>query len=202
MSGPTATQTELQQEQINAYQQAADLTAKQYSQQESIYGPMVSQFQSIFAKGPSQTGFSTGEESDLNARAVEGTAENYSQAAKAAGEQEAAEGGGTNVLPTGGQQEQRANIAESAAREESEQESQIKQADYTQGYDEWEKAGSGLQAIASGTDPLGYEGAETGAGSAAGTTANQIASEDDSWLNATIGAVGEVGGGLAGNPKI
>jgi hypothetical protein len=197
MSGPTAQQTELGNEQIQAYQQAQQLTQEQYADQQEIYGPLTKQFQSIFDKGPDQQGFSASEEQGLNAQAVEGTAENYSQAAKAVGEQTAAEGGGTNPLPTGAQTQLKEEVATSAASNESAQENQIQQADYTQGYNEWENAGAGLQSIAAGENPLGYEGAETGAGSAASTTAGQIASEDDSWINAAIGGASSLAGSVA-----
>jgi hypothetical protein len=198
MSGPTAQQTELGDAQLQAYQQAAQLTQEQYTNQQAIFAPLVSQFQSIYAKGPGQQGFSPEENEELNATAEEGTAENYGDAARAVGESEAAEGGGTNPLPTGASSAIQSNIATSAAKEESQQESQIESADYSQGYNEWENAGQGLETIASGENPLGYESNETSSGSAASTTAGQIASEDDSWLNATIGAVGSAAGMASG----
>jgi hypothetical protein len=196
MSGPTAQQTELGDAQLEAYKQAAQLTQQQYANQQAIYGPMATQFESIYAKGPGQEGFSAPEVQDLDAQAVEGTAENYEAAEKAVGESTAAEGGGTNPLPTGAQTELKEQTAQSAAEEESRQESQIKSADYSQGYNEWEQAGQGLQSIAAGENPLGYESNETSSGTAAGTTASQIASEDDSWLNAAIGAGGSIAGSV------
>lgn len=198
MSGPTAQQTELGDAQLAAYQQATQLTQEQYANQQAIFAPLVSQFQSIYAKGPGQKGFSDEETSELNAQAEEGTAENYGNAARAVGETMASRGGGTNPLPGGAQEAIQSNIATSAAQEESQQESQIQQADYSQGYNEWENAGQGLETIAAGENPLGYESNETSSGSAAGTTASQIASEDDSWLNATIGAVGSAAGMASG----
>lgn len=201
MSGPTAQQTELGDAQLSAYQQAAQLTQEQYANQQAIFAPLVSQFQSIYAKGPGQQGFSAEEDSELNAQAEEGTAENYGNAARAVGETTAARGGGTNPLPTGASSAIQSNIATSAAQEESQQESQINAANYGQGYNEWENAGQGLESIAAGENPLGYESNETSSGSAASTTAGQIASEDDSWLNATLGAAGSIGGAVVGeNP--
>ena len=197
MSGPTQQQQTLGNEQIQAYQQASALTAAQYANQQAIYGPMTAQFQSIFAKGPNQQGFSASEEQGLNAQAVEGTAQNYSQAAKAVGEQTAAEGGGTNPMPTGAQTQLKEEVATSAANNESSQENQIQQANYAQGYNEWQNAGAGLESIAAGENPLGYESAESGAGSAASTTAGQIASEDDSWINAAIGGASSLAGSVA-----
>jgi hypothetical protein len=198
MSGPTAQQTELGDAQIAAYQQAATLTQQQYANQQAIYGPMVNQFSSIYAKGPNQKGFSDEETADLNAQAEEGTAENYGSAARAVGESEAAQGGGTNPLPSGAQEAVQSGVATSAAQEESRQESQIESADYSQGYNEWENAGQGLEAIAAGENPLGYQSNQTSAGSAAASTAAQIASEDNSWINATIGAVGSAAGMASG----
>jgi hypothetical protein len=190
-------QTQLGQEQLAAYQTAQQMTAQEYANQQSIYGPMEKQFQSIFALGPNQKGFSTEEENTLDSQAVAGTAQNYSEAARAVGEETAGEGGGTNPLPTGAEEELKGEVATSAAREESQQETQIQEADYQQGYNEWLNAGSGLESIAAGQNPLGYENAATGAGSAAGTTEQQIANEDNSWINAALGAAGTVGAGWA-----
>jgi hypothetical protein len=194
MCGATAQQTEIGDEQIAAYKQAQDLTSKQYANQQAIYGPLATQFQSIFAKGPNQTGFSTPELNSLNAQAVEGTATNYSQAAKSVNESLAAEGGGDNPLPSGGQIQLKQQVANSAAQEQSSEENTINAANYSQGYNEWQNAAGGLQSIAAGENPLGYEGAATSSGSAASDTANQIASQQNSWINAAIGAGGTIGG--------
>lgn len=193
MCGATGAQTELQGDQLAAYTQAMQMTQEEYGDQQAIYGPMSAQFKSILAKGPNQEGFSAGETEDLNAQAEEGTAENYKGAAKAVGESEAAEGGGNIAMPTGAQEEEKANIATAAAGQESSEENQIKQADYNQGEQEWQQAAGGLETIAAGENPEGYENAATGAGSAAGTTANQIASENNSWISAITGAAGAIG---------
>jgi hypothetical protein len=198
MSGPTEQQTELGDAQLAAYKQANELTQQQYANQQAIFGPMVKQFSSIFAKGPGQKGFSDEETADLNAQAVEGTAENYGNAARAVGETMASRGGGTNPLPAGADSAVQAGIATSAAQEESRQEHQINSANYAQGYDEWEKAGAGLGAIATGEDPLGYESGATSSGSTAEKTASDIASEDDSWINAALGAGGALGAAAIG----
>lgn len=194
MCGASAEQNQLASEEATAYQQATQMTAQQYASQQAIYAPMTAQFDSIFAKGPNQQGFSAGETADLNAQAVQGTAANYSQAAKAVGEQTAAEGGGTNPLPTGAQTELKQEVANSAASNESNEESSIKQASYQQGYNEWSAAGAGLEGIATGEDPLGYENAETSAGSSANSEANAIEEANNSWINAAVGAAGSIGG--------
>src|SRR5271154_886341 len=140
MCGPTPQQVELQDEQISAYQQAQQLTQEQYSNYEAIAGPLTQQFQSIFNQGPNQKGFSAEEDATLNAQSVEGTAENYAGAAKAVNESQAAEGGGNNPLPTGAQSELKQELAQSAAGEESKEETGIQEADYAQGYQEWQNS--------------------------------------------------------------
>ena len=197
MCGPTAAQTELTNEETAAYQSAQDMTAKQYANQQAIYAPLKGQFESIFAKGPNQKGFSAEEEQGLNAQAVEGTAENYKAAATAVNEHLGAEGGGTNPLPSGAQVQLQEQTAESAAQEESRQETEIQQADYSQGEAEWARAGGGLMGIAAGQDPVGFENAATNTGNMANTEANTIAAQQDSWVSAAIGAAGTIGGAFA-----
>ena len=94
MSGPTGAQVELQDEQIQAYQQAQQMTAEQYANQQAIYGPLSAQFEKIFNAGPDQEGFSDAEKNTLDSQAVTGTAQNYKQAATAVNESLAGEGGG------------------------------------------------------------------------------------------------------------
>lgn len=197
MCGASDQQNELASEEAAAYKQANAMTAEQYGNQSAIYKQMTPMFESIFSKGPNQEGFSGAETQDLNAEAVQGTAQNYNQAAKAVGEQTAAEGGGTNPLPTGAQLQLKQQIANSAAATESGEESQIKEADYSQGYNEWEAAAGGLSGIATGENPIGYENAATGAAGAANSEANAVEEANNSWINAAIGAVGQIGGGLA-----
>ncbi len=192
-------QNTLAQEQMQSYQEAQQMTAEEYANQQAIYAPMAKQFQSIFDMGPNQQGFNESELNMLNAQAVEGTATNYAGAAKAVNENLAAEGGGSYELPTGAQAELKQQVANSAAQTESGQETQIQEANYNQGLRNWQNAAGGLETIAAGQNPVGYENAETSAGSAAGTTEQQIANEDTSWINAAVGAGGAVAGAYFGS---
>src|ERR1039458_8893424 len=69
MCGATGAQTQLQDEQMQAYQQAQQMTAEQYADQQAVYAPLKAQFDKIFAAGPSQQGFSDEETNTLNAQA-------------------------------------------------------------------------------------------------------------------------------------
>jgi hypothetical protein len=181
-----------------AYKQAADLTSKQYAHQQDIFGPMAEKFKAIFDLGPSQKGFSDAESNTLNAQAIEGTATNYKAAAQAVNEGIAAEGGG-GYMPSGAAESMRLRTAESAAQEESREQTAITEADYSTGRQQWQQAGAGLLTIAGGENPLGYQTGATNAGGAASTTANDIAAAQNSWVNAAIGAAGTALGGWAGH---
>lgn len=197
MCGSTAGQDQIQQEQISEYEQMQKMTADMYAKQQEIYKPMEDQFQSIFAKGPGQEGFSEAQKNDLNSSVVEGTAENSGAAERATNEQIAAEGG-DSVMPSGGDLQLQSEVRQGLSNEQSREESQVKEADYNQGYSEWQQAGGGLMAIAAGDNPLGYANATTSSGSAASTTAEDIAKEQNSWINAAIGAAGSAVGMAAG----
>lgn len=199
MCGATQAQTQIQTEQIQQMQDYDNMMKQQYAGQQQIYGQVNSVLQPILQAGPNQEGFSSAEKENLNAQAVEGTAENYKDAAQAVGGQLAAEGGGNVPITTGGGAEIKAEIAQSAAQTQSSEESQIQQADYSQGFNEFQNAENEEMGVAAGENPLGWAGATTSAGSAASSTANQIATENNSWINAALGAAGAIGGGLAGD---
>jgi hypothetical protein len=193
MTGPSATQIQLQGEEAQFYQQGMQEAKTTFGEDQDLLGLMQSVYDPILAKGPNQEGFSTAEENNLNAQAVEGTAENYSQAAKAVGEQEAAEGGGNNPLPSGGQTQLKEEVATSAAGQESQEEQQIQQADYAQGYSEFENAGQELGVVSGQLNPEAFESGATSEGSSAETTANQINQEQNSWIAPVLGAAGAIG---------
>ena len=190
MCGATSTQTALQDEQMAAYKQAQEMAQEEFGKQQAIYAPMAKMFQSIFAAGPGQEGFAPAEKEALHTQIIEGTGQNYAKAARAVNENIAAQGG--TGMPSGGADQLKLDTALSSAQEKTREETQLTTSDYEAGRALWENAGQGLMAIAAGENPLGYERASTEAGSAAGTTADQIAQEQNSWINAAIGAAGSI----------
>lgn len=201
MCGATTQQNNLSQEQADYYAQTIQQQSQNYGEDQDLIKAMTAAYEPILAKGPNQEGFNDQELTSLNSQATEGTATNYAQAEKALGEQQDAAGGGNPSLSSGAQTQQSAELAASAANEESGQKQQILQADYAQGYNEWQQAGQGIEAASGQLNPVGYSGAATGAGSAASNTANEIAQENNSWVNATLGVLGSVGGAIVGeNP--
>jgi hypothetical protein len=175
---------------MDAYKQAQDMTAKEYADQQEIYAPMATQFKSIFDLGPSQEGMSPAEKANLETQVVEGTTQNYTQAAQAVNRQIASQGG--VGLPSGAADQLKLDTATSAAQEKTREETGIVSSDYSLGREDWQNAASGLETIAAGENPLGYVNATTSSGSAAASTANQIASQQNSWINAALGVAGAV----------
>jgi len=190
-------QNQIQQEDIQTMQDYNAKQKQQYVNQTELYSQVKSVLDPILNAGPNQKGYSTDELNNLNAQAKEGTAENYSAAGKAVAENLAAEGGGENSLPNGAQLQLKQETANSAAQEESKEESEITSSDYQTGRENFTNAEQGEMAIAAGENPLGYANATTSAESTAGSEANAIASENTSWSNAAIGAAGAIGGGIA-----
>ena len=200
--GATQAQQDLQEEQSAYYKEATAEAEATYAEDQELLQSVKSIYDPILAKGPNQEGYSSEELANLNAQAVEGTAKNYASAAKAVNEKMAAEGGGDIALPSGAQLQLQQEVANSAAATESGEESQILQADYQQGYNEFVNAGNMEMAVSGQYNPTAYSGATTSAGSAASQTANEIAQENNSWINAAIGAAGSIGSSLIdANPK-
>jgi hypothetical protein len=193
--GPSAAQTNISNEQQEFFSTLTSEATQTYGEDQGILSQLTSAYEPILARGPNQQGFSTSEVQDLNAQAVEGTAENYSAAAKATNENLASEGGGNNPLPTGAQTQLKSEVAQSAAQEESREESQIQGANYAQGNAEFNQASNALLGTSGQINPLGYAGSATGAGNAAANEANSIEQEENSWLTPVLGAVGAIGAG-------
>lgn len=193
MCGSTGAQNQLEQSQADFYNEATQQQEQVYGQDQEILSTLKSAYAPILAGGPNQEGFSQGETNNLNTQATEGTATDYAQASRALREQQAAQGA---PLPTGEQEQQQAALLASGAANESQEKLGIKQNSYNQGFSEWQNAAAGLTGVAGQLNPAGYSGAATGAGTAAADTANQVASENNSWLNAALGAAGAIGTGI------
>lgn len=201
MCGATQQQTDIANEQQQFYTNAIQQQQDAWGQDQDILSAMQSVYAPIFNKGPNQEGFSQQELNSMETGVTEGTANNYAQASKAVGENLAAEGGGNVDIASGGAAQLKAQVATSAAQTESQEQQQITQADWQQGYNEWLQAAQGMNSTAGFLNPIGYSGAATNSGSAASTTANQIAEENNSWVNAALGAAGSIGGAVVGeNP--
>jgi len=202
MCGSNSQQQQLEASQAAFYDQAREQAATTFGEQQAVLKDMLAIYQPILDKGPNQQGFSDEERAAFNTEAIEGTANNYAAAAKTVNEQLASQGGGAIAMPTGPQAQLKAEIAASAAQHLSDQELNIVEQDYATGRTQFNNATNAILTASGQFNPIGYSEAATAAGNAASKTANDIAQADNSWVNAAIGAVGAVGGGLAQNPNI
>ena len=191
MCGSTAAQNSLSQSQTIFYNQMQQQDATTFAEDQQMLKQVQSAYSPILAAGPNQFGFSAGETNDLNTTATEGVAKDYSAASKALRENEAASGGDSYVS-SGVNSQRDASLAESGADQLANEQLQIKNAGYQQGYNEFTQATSALEGAEGLNNSVSYADAATSAGSAAGTTDNQIAQENESWMTPLLGAAGNV----------
>jgi hypothetical protein len=182
------------------YYQTLINEAQQVFGQTSYFAQQLSnEFETIFAAGPSQQGWSPEMASAINANIVTTGAEATRSATEAALARTSATGGGNEFVPSGAVGEEMAEIATTGAVNVASQQNQALVQNYMQGLQNWQFAAKGLAGIpgmlATGLSPAG---AATQAGEAAGQTWNQIAQESFAPWGAVIGAAGEALGGLTG----
>jgi hypothetical protein len=199
--GPTGTQQQLQTEEANFYATQIDAYNKAYANFSDISGRLNAQFAPIIAKGPNQFGFSDAELATLNSQAIEGTANEYNKAQKALNENEAALGGGNSNenITSGGAASLREELAATGAGVQSHELQGIQQAGYAQGYQEYQNAVNGEEAVAAGWNPNSFSSSANGAAGTANNEANAIAAEQSSVWGSVLGALGGIGGAFAGD---
>lgn len=194
MCGPDQSQVDLESKQAAFYDEMTKQDAINYSEDQAILKQMQDVYAPILAQGPNQYGFSEGEETNLETGAGEGVARNFTAASRAVREAHAAQGGGNTYLPSGVNDQEDEELSSSAASTLSDEQRQIKQSGYDQGYRNFSQATSALEGTASLLNPNGTSTAATSAGSAAGQTAKDISDENNAWIAPLAGAVGAIGG--------
>jgi hypothetical protein len=188
--GASSAQVGLQDSQIAFYNQMTAEQSAEFAQSQSILKGLTSIFDPIAQAGPSQLGYSAAELQDLNSLATTGVGTNYAAAQRALAVQRGSESGGNSFVPSGANREMSAQLAQSAAQQESSESLGIQQADWQQGLQNWQTAISGEEGVAGLENPAGYANAATGAGSAASTTANEVTNANNSWMQLVSGAIG------------
>jgi len=198
LCGATSAQNNVQAQQATAYQQMTQQASQVFGNASSVFNQLQSTFAPTVAAGPSQQGFSAGEVSDLNSQAITQNGRAYTNAKEAAGEAEAAQGGGNNAaLQSGTNAGVNANIAVSSANNTANELGQITENNYATGRQNYQAAVQGLAGADQAFNPATSAGsAATGAGAASASTANQIATQNNSWMQAVSGALGGVAGSL------
>lgn len=198
MCGPSQQQTDISNEQQEFYSTLSNEYSQIFGQSQAIISALTSAFTPILNAGPSQTGFSPSEENALETQNTQNVATDYAQAQKATAQVLAARGGGNTMLPSSVTSNILANNANSAAATRAQGSNTITQANYAQGYQNWNTAASVLGSTAGLLNPNAYASSATSSGSAAATTANQIAQEQFAPWGAALGTLGSIGGAAVG----
>jgi hypothetical protein len=203
MCGATATQQNLQQQQADFYSTMTSNYSTVFSEDQTLLNMVTGSMAPIIAAGVNQEGFSPEEKQALMTSATEGVARSYAQAQTALQQRQAALGGDAPTTLTSGETEQMSGeLAADKASTQSAQTLEIQQADYAQGRENYFNAVQSEENAAGLLNPTGYSGAATSAGSAEGTTAAQIASENDSVWTSVIAGLGGIAGSAVGNLNV
>lgn len=199
LCGATSAQNNIQQQQSNFSKQLTQQASTVFGNSSSVFNDLVSSFNPIVAAGPSQNGFSAAEKSNLDSQAITDTGNQYKNAKAAAGDAASAVGGGNTGDVSGGSTTGTdLSVANAAASQTSSELGSINLADEQQGNQNYNNAVSGLENAPGVFNPAtGASGAATSQQSSTANTANQIATQQNSWMQAAAGALGAVGGAVA-----
>jgi hypothetical protein len=207
--GASAQQTDIANSQQDFYKSLSANYSQQFQNQNAILGALNKSLSPIVAAGPNQFGFSKAEVNNLNSQALQGTGQQYKNAAKAVGEAQAAQGGGNTYLPTGAQAQQQAALAAQSANQTSGQLLDIQNKGYDVGRSQYNAAISQLGGVAGMYNPNEVAGAANTGGSDASASAKTVADMNNAaspWnlvggiLGGAVGAgVDAFTGGIGGS---
>jgi len=195
--GASAAQDSLNASQTQFYNTLSNDYNQQFANQSSILSGLTSALTPTVNAGANQFGYSNNQVNNLNSTAIQGVAQNYNNAQKSLQNQQAAQGGGNMMLPSGVAAQNSANLAASGANQQSSELLGIQNAGYAQGNTNYNNAVSALGGVASQYNPTGYASSATSAGNSAASEANTITQENNAaspW-----GAIGGILGGAAGS---
>ena len=188
-------QTELAKAQTNLFNQEAAQQAQLFAEDEALAKEIQSIYGPIFNKGPNQLGFSQEERDNLNSTAATGVGQNFAAANTALKETLGAQGGGNTMLPSGVLTKAEEGVTTAGAAQLSSEQNQILQADYGQGYNEFEAATNALLGVGNVfSNSINASNAANSGGAAANQTYHDIAAENQSPWSAVLGALGGVAG--------
>jgi hypothetical protein len=200
LCGASSAQNQVQAAQASAYTQMTQQAQQIFGADSSVFQQLQASFAPTIAAGPNQQGFSAQENANLNSQAITQNGIAARNAKQAAGEAIASQGGGNNAALQSGVDtgiENQINI--SSANNTANEEGQITEQNYATGRQNYDTAVTGLENATNGFNSASTAGnAATNSGEADATTANNIASQNNSWVQAVTGALGGVAGSFVG----
>jgi hypothetical protein len=196
--GASSAQKNLSTSTGNFYTTLQGAYNSQFANQSSILSNLHNAWTPVLNGGINQQGFSASELADLNSNAINSTANNYKFAAQAANETMGARGGGNTFTPSGATDQVNADIATKAAQQLSGEQSQIDQANYATGRQNFSAATGALSGVAAQDNPLGFASAAGNTGDQAFKMDTQINAENNSWKNDLVGGLTSIASSFAG----
>jgi hypothetical protein len=199
LCGAGAGLTNVANAQSSAYTQMTQQAQQVFGNSSTVFNDLVSTFTPTVAAGPDQQGFSPAEVSALKSQAITQTGNSYNNAKYAVGEAQAANGGGNVADVNGGSKTATdLSVANSAAANTANELNTIDLNNYQQGNANYNTAVAGLENAPNVFNAsTSAENAATGSGSAAANTQNQVAQQNNSWVQAVTGALGGIAGDVA-----
>jgi hypothetical protein len=201
--GATNAQNEQEQATTQAYQTAVNQAQQVFGASSTAFNDLVKSYQPIVAAGPSQLGFSQQELAADNSQAITQTGIEAKNEKAALGNSEATQvgtGGQGPVGPGGATVGANASLVENAGNQTASELSQIQQADFATGRQNYQAAVQGLAGATSVFNPAtSATSAATGAGESATTATQNVASAQQSGWQLAAGALGGIAGAALGN---
>jgi|ERR1700689_526969 len=192
MCGATSQMKDIAASQQQNYNTMTNEASQVFGQSSQIFNDLQSSFAPILAAGPGQQGFTPAELSNLQSQAVTQGGIATRNAQQAAGEQAAAQGGGTTVLPSGAELGMNANIAEAGASNTANALSNINLQSDQLGQQNWMNAAGVLAGAPNVFNAAtGEENAATGSGNTASQSAGNVGQVNSEYFGASLGAAGQ-----------
>lgn len=156
----------------------------------------------VVKDGPSQYGFSKGEDAALRTRAVDSNAAAGQQTTNAVRSAMASRGGGNTYIPSGSEAVIEGSLAQTEAQKQADDQLGITEKGYETGRQNFFQSTTDLtQAPGALENPaIAAGGAASGAASAAMQGQTDIATAQNAWIAPVAGMIGAIGGAAAG-PK-
>lgn len=193
--GASSQQTAIGDAQTSAYKTMTNQAQQVFGNSSQVFTDLTNSFAPTVAAGPDQEGFSPTEKAALNSQAITSTGQAYKNAKSAVGNAQAGLNGGNAQTSGGSTVGTDVGLAENAGNQTSSELNQITQADYAAGKANYDTAAKGLEGATGVFDPVaGMDNAATSGGNSAAKTANDISTQNNSWVGAVTGALGQIGG--------
>ena len=195
LKGASAAQNQAQNAELAAQTTYMNDVNTQFAANQSILGSLKSTFDKVVAAGSNQQGYNAQEMNTLNSSVIQNTGQQYANAKKSLAENQAAQGGGNSMLPSGVASQQAATLGSAAANQAQSGLTQNLQASYNQGYQNYNNALSGELSVAGQQNATGMANAATSMSNSANSEANAVQSANQEETNNIMGlATGAMAG--------